>query len=211
MSELSENLIILGFGGNSYEIFERITQISPNRNIYFLDDRVTHSLVVGTLNDISKFESYKKVFMIGSPTSISSRKEIFNQLKIPLEQLESFRDPSSWISESARIGIGSVVMWKSYIGSNSDLGNNTIIMPGVFVGHDTVLGEFSVVAANASIASGVTIGPQSYLGANCTIREGISIGEESFIGAGAVVVKDVPPKSTFVGNPAKALINKKLM
>jgi acetyltransferase EpsM len=211
MSEVNENLIILGFGGNSYEIFERITQISPNRKILFLDDRVVHPLVVGTLNDVSKFESYKKLFMIGSPTSIGSRKEIFNQLQITVDKIEGFRDPSSWISDSARIGIGSVVMWNSYIGSNSGLGDNTVIMPGVFVGHDTALGDFSVVAANASIAGGVTIGPQSYLGANCTIREGISIGENSFIGAGAVVVKDVPPKSIFVGNPARALINKKLL
>jgi len=210
MSETNEDLIILGFGGNSYEIFERISQISPNRKIFFLDDRAAHSLVVGKLTEISKFESHKKIFMIGSPSSIRLRKDIFNQLGIPLEQLESFRDPNSWISESASIGIGSVIMWNSYIGSNSNLGENTIVMPGVFVGHDAKLGDFSVVAANVSIASGVTIGPQSYLGANCTIREGLSIGEKSFIGAGAVVVKDVPPNSTFVGNPAQALTTKKL-
>jgi sugar O-acyltransferase (sialic acid O-acetyltransferase NeuD family) len=209
MTETNEDLIILGFGGNSYEIYERIFQISPNRKIFFLDDHADHSLVVGKLTEISKFKSHKKIFMIGSPASIRLRKDIFNQLDIPSEQLECFEDPNSWISESANIGVGSVIMWNSYIGSNSNIGENTIVMPGVFVGHDAKLGDFSVVAANVSIASGVTIGPQSYLGANCTIREGLSIGENSFIGAGAVVVKDVPPNSTFVGNPAKMLTTKK--
>jgi acetyltransferase EpsM len=211
MSEIDEDLIIVGFGGNSYEIYERILQISPDRKVFFLDDSWTHPLVAGKLTEISKFESHKKIFMIGSPSSFHSRKKIFRELEIPLQQLESFRDPKSWISESAIIGAGSVVMWNSYVGSHSNLGTNTIVMPGVFVGHDSVLGDFSVVAANVSIASGVTIGQQSYLGTNCTIREGLSIGENSFIGAGAVVITNVPSNSIFVGNPAKELPPKGLV
>jgi len=41
------------------------------------------------------------------------------------------------------------------------------------------------------------------IGANATILPGITIGEGSIVGAGAVVIKDVPPGVTVVGNPAR--------
>jgi acetyltransferase-like isoleucine patch superfamily enzyme len=34
---------------------------------------------------------------------------------------------------------------------------------------------------------------------------GVEIGEEAFVGAGAVVTKDVAPRTAVVGNPAKRL------
>lgn len=40
------------------------------------------------------------------------------------------------------------------------------------------------------------------IGANATILCGIIIGEGSLIGAGSVVLKDVPPNTIVVGNPA---------
>lgn len=41
------------------------------------------------------------------------------------------------------------------------------------------------------------------IGANATILCGITIGENALIGAGCVVVKNVSPNSTVIGNPAK--------
>ena len=34
---------------------------------------------------------------------------------------------------------------------------------------------------------------------------GVEIGEEAFVGAGAVVTKDVAPRTVVVGNPARVL------
>jgi len=43
------------------------------------------------------------------------------------------------------------------------------------------------------------------IGANATILCGVTIGEFATVGAGAVVTKDVPPRTTVVGNPARIL------
>lgn len=43
------------------------------------------------------------------------------------------------------------------------------------------------------------------IGSNATILGGIEIGSNSIVGAGAVVAKNVPPKSVVAGNPAKII------
>jgi acetyltransferase-like isoleucine patch superfamily enzyme len=42
-------------------------------------------------------------------------------------------------------------------------------------------------------------------GANSTILPGIEIGKDAVVGAGAVVTKDVPPRTVVAGNPARVL------
>ena len=43
------------------------------------------------------------------------------------------------------------------------------------------------------------------IGANATILPGLTIGEGAMVGAGAVVTKDVPPRTVVVGSPARIL------
>lgn len=43
----------------------------------------------------------------------------------------------------------------------------------------------------------------SFIGANAIILPGVTIGEDSFVAAGAVVTKDMPPKTLVAGVPAK--------
>ncbi|HOV14213.1 MAG TPA: DapH/DapD/GlmU-related protein [Spirochaetota bacterium] len=51
----------------------------------------------------------------------------------------------------------------------------------------------------------VSIGKYCWIGANVTVLPGVTIGDFSVIGAGSVVVKDIPPYSVAVGNPAKVI------
>jgi acetyltransferase-like isoleucine patch superfamily enzyme len=43
------------------------------------------------------------------------------------------------------------------------------------------------------------------IGSNATILCGITIGEGALVGAGAVVTKNVPPRTVVAGNPAKVI------
>ena len=51
-------------------------------------------------------------------------------------------------------------------------------------------------------AAGVEIGPDAYFGAGVIVLPGVHIGEGSILGAGAVIIRDVPPRSLAVGVPA---------
>ncbi|XP_078447480.1 putative serine acetyltransferase 1 [Wolffia australiana] len=90
---------------------------------------------------------------------------------------------------------------------------------GVLMDHATgvVIGETAVVGDNCSILHGVTLGGTGkaggdrhpkighgvLIGAGATVLGNVRIGDGAKVGAGSLVMIDVPPRSTAVGNPAK--------
>ncbi len=88
---------------------------------------------------------------------------------------------------------------------------------GLFIdhGHGVVIGETAEIGANVTIYQGVTLGGTGFATGkrhptvqdNVTIGSGakllgpITIGHGAKIGANTVVIHDVPPNSTVVGNP----------
>ena len=90
---------------------------------------------------------------------------------------------------------------------------------GIMLDHATgfVAGETAVIGDNVSILQGVTLGGTGkadedrhpkigngvLIGAGAIILGNIKIGECARVSAGSVVVKDVPPRVTVVGVPAR--------
>ena len=100
-----------------------------------------------------------------------------------------------------------------------DINPNCKIGRGIMLDHATgfVAGETAVIGDNVSILQGVTLGGTGkadedrhpkigngvLIGAGAIILGNIRVGECARVGAGSVVVKDVPPRVTVVGVPAK--------
>ncbi|WP_117594912.1 serine O-acetyltransferase [Haloprofundus halophilus] len=90
----------------------------------------------------------------------------------------------------------------------------------VFIDHGmgVVVGETAEIGDDVVLYHGVTLGGNSMqrtkrhptvedgavLGANATLIGPLTVGENARVGAGSVVVDDVPPETSVVGNPARA-------
>ncbi len=79
----------------------------------------------------------------------------------------------------------------------------------VHVGHNVRIGKKALVTACAELGGGVVVGEAAWIGPNVSILERVTIGDRAFVGLGAVVLRDVAPGVTVVGNPARVLERKK--
>jgi acetyltransferase-like isoleucine patch superfamily enzyme len=87
---------------------------------------------------------------------------------------------------------------------------------GVYVAQFTIIEDDVFLAPGVMIANdrhpicrecmkGPTIKRGARVGVNATLLPEVVIGEDALVGAGAVVVKDVPPRTVVVGNPARVI------
>ena len=51
----------------------------------------------------------------------------------------------------------------------------------------------------------VTLGEKVWIGSNATVLAGVGIGDAAVVAAGAVVTRDVPPRTVVGGVPAKVI------
>ncbi len=120
----------------------------------------------------------------------------------------------SIIGENCNIGQNVVVSPEVTLGKNVKVQNNVSIYTGVTCDDDVFLGPSMVFTNVINPRSAINrrgeyakthVGKGATIGANATVVCGHDIGAYAFIGAGAVVTKNIPPYSLWVGNPARQI------
>lgn len=79
------------------------------------------------------------------------------------------------------------------------------------------IGEATAIAFDAAIIThdfvngrhlDVHIGKWCFIGARCVVMPGVTIGDHCIVSTASVVMKDVPPNSLVLGNPARVMESK---
>ena len=125
--------------------------------------------------------------------------------RIAIEDYATAIHANTTISDSVKIGKGTVVMAGVTINADTILGSHVIVNTAASVDHDCILEDYCHIAPNSTLCGGITIGEGTLVGAGAVIIPSIKIGKWAVVGAGAVVVKDVPDFTTVVGNPARSI------
>ena len=130
------------------------------------------------------------------------RKFIVNIVK---HDFFSAYDKSSIISNSAKIGLGTVVMPNVIINANSIIGRHCIVNTAAVIEHDCIIEDFVHVSPSTTITGNVKVGEGTLIGTGSVVIPNIKIGKWCVVGAGTVITKDIPDYAVVVGNPGNII------
>ena len=108
----------------------------------------------------------------------------------------------SLVENDSTIGAMTKIQAGAYITAYSTLEEQVFIAPCVVTSNDNFMGR---TERRHELIEGPTIRRGARIGAGAVLCPAVEIGEEAFVGAGAVVTKDVAPRTLVVGNPARVL------
>ncbi len=114
-------------------------------------------------------------------------------------------------SEESRLEVGARTIMREHTtlhtgspshGGLTRIGSDCLFMAHTHAAHDCQIGDKCVVANNTHIGGHVTAGDQVWFGGAVAVHQFCRIGDHAFVGGGAILVADVIPFGSVVGNHA---------
>ena len=125
------------------------------------------------------------------------------------------------IGDETKIGAFVEIQKNATVGKRCKISSHTFICEGVtiednvFIGHGVMFVNDMYPRATASGGALQTeqdwkvektlVKNGASIGTGVTVLANVTIGEDAIVGAGAVVTRDVPPRTIVAGNPARVL------
>ncbi len=212
---MSKKLVIIGGLGKGGPIDNCITDNQKNFNDYefevvgYLNDvelgEINKKKILGGLNKVNELldNDYYFIFaihMIGQNYLI---KQLYNSLSIPESKLATVVSKRAFISDTASIGAGTVILPFAYLSLNVEIGKSTMVMASTMVGHDTKIGNNCFIGAGSVLGSLVEVSDYCSICLGSTIIEHCKMDSYAVLGAGSTLISNIPSGEVYAGNPAK--------
>lgn len=215
---MTQELIILGAGGNSLGIIDAVEccnaqAASPLWHLVgILDDldinqgkQVLGYPVLGRIADAPKFSQCSFINGISSINSFRHMPSIVRRTGVPVERFASVIHPDASVARTAGVGRGVSILAGSRICPDASIGDHCIILQNSSVNHHSVLEPFVTLSAGITILGNVHIGENAFISGGSTLIPNIRVGAGAIVGAGSTVIRDVATGEVVAGTPARVL------
>lgn len=205
-------LILLGGGGHAQAVAETVLAEGRYRLVGYID----YSAQVAITDNIPYLGDYSEIpaliaehgtlyALIGIGSGAIRRKE---QGRWPDLKWATAVHPTAYVSQSACLGPGTVVLPRAVVHSRTRVGSHCIVNTGAIVEHDNTFGDYSHLGPGAVTGGGVRAGAMVFIGLNATVLPGLILPENTVLGAGATLIHSPESSGTYVGCPAKPIAAK---
>jgi sugar O-acyltransferase (sialic acid O-acetyltransferase NeuD family) len=214
---MKKPLILIGGGGHCRSCIDVIEAEGSYAIEGILDtpDRIGKTLLgysfIGddTMIDSLVKKGYYFLVTLGQMNVASKKKDLFLSLRNRGAKMAIIQSPTSRVSKHASLGEGTIVMHSSCINAGATVGENVILNTGSLVEHDVTIESHVHVSTHAIINGGSSIKENCFLGSNSVVVQNVQINSGVVIGAGAVVTASIDKAGTYVGCPAKRIVDEK--
>jgi len=191
-----KDIVLIGGGGHCSSCIDVIENEGKFRIIGLLDlpenigNTVSGYPVIGTDDALAEISKTVKHFLvtIGHIKSVVQRIDAFNAVISSGGRLPVIISPIAYVSKSASIGPGTIVMHHAIINTEAKIGVNCIINTKSLVEHNAEVGDHCHISTASVINGGVKIGQCSFFGSGSISKQYITIPPNSFIKAQSLVV-----------------------
>jgi len=126
------------------------------------------------------------------------RQEIFLEALGAGHNPINFVHSRSFLSRSASLGKGTLIMPSVTVENNVSIGDGTFLWSGTVVGHDSCIGDFSFISANVSIGGEARLGSNCVVGLGSVIGNRVTVGDKSLLGACVLTTSSIPEDSVVI-------------
>ena len=190
-----KEIILIGGGGHCRSVIDIIEQEGRFKiaGIVEKSEVVNGSIqgypIIGTDQDLKKLaQKYNYALItVGQIYSPKVRIHLFQKIKEIGYIIPKIVSPRAYISLTASVGEGTIIMHDALINANVEIGNNCIINSKVLVEHDCKIYNDCHISTNATINGGVIVESGCFIGSSVVTKELIVIKKNSFIKAGSII------------------------
>jgi sugar O-acyltransferase (sialic acid O-acetyltransferase NeuD family) len=206
-------IVIIGAGGMGRTVAWMIADINkqhPTWNVVgFVDENPTlwHQMVGSHLvrGGIEWLRDQRNMHAVCAIGDSLVRKALVARLQHSTVQFATLIHPSVLMSESNKIGVGSILSAGCVVTIDVNIGRHVFVGVASTIGHDAELDDCVTVLPGCNISGGSIMETCAVLGTGSQVIERRRIGAHAIVGAGSVVIRDIPAHCTAVGVPAKPI------
>ena len=192
--------VFIGAGGFANEV---AADLGYRPKMFVDDEYCDHKKTL----PLSAFDSnkYKALIVVGNP---KIRYELFKKLPSNTTYWTHISKNSIILDSNNSIGDGTIICSGVIVTTNCFIGNHVHLNIQTTIGHGCTINNFVTTAPSVNISGDVEISDSVYLGTNSSVKEKVRICSDVVIGLNCGVVKDINESGTYIGCPAKKIINR---
>jgi sugar O-acyltransferase (sialic acid O-acetyltransferase NeuD family) len=204
-------LVIIGAGGFGREVLDLVLDINRAAPTFdflgFLDDgeasgRLLERVGAPLLGPSSHLADLAASYVIGIGAP-EPRRRIDALVRSWGRAAATLTHPSATIGSDVQVGAGTVIAAGVRVTTHIVVGRFAHINLNCTIGHDSVVEDFATLHPGVHLGGGCVIEEGVTLGLGSVVLPNVRVGRGAIVGAGAVVVRDVAPDTTVVGNVAR--------
>lgn len=190
-----KKIILIGGGGHCKSCIDAIesTGLYSITGIIDLPENLGKLVagypVIGCNKDIHSLIRDNNEFLItiGSIGDPSKRAELFNLVKLQGGSLATICAATAYISKTAKLGEGTIVLHQAMVNAAAVVGANCIINTKALVEHDAVIGNNCHISTGSIVNGGTIVGENTFYGSGAVSKQYITIPANSFVKANSIV------------------------